>query len=75
MYDLMTVSTFAINAQAPQDRPGGGIMNEMMKQRLKDEIKLTDVQIDSVTLMILIFKKILTKNFVIQIVLISIVSQ
>ena len=48
MVCLLTVCTIAVNAQTPQDRPGGGRMNEMMKQRLKDEIKLTDVQIDSV---------------------------
>ena len=48
MICLFTVNTLAINAQTQQDRPGGGRMNEMIKQRLKDEIKLTDVQIDSV---------------------------
>ena len=48
MICLLSVNTLAINAQTQQDRPGGGRMNEVIKQRLKDEIKLTDVQIDSV---------------------------
>ncbi len=48
MFCLLAVSTLAVQAQSPQEKPGGGRMNEMMKQRLKDEIKLTDVQINSV---------------------------
>lgn len=48
MVCLLTISTIAVQAQAQQERPGSGRMNEMMKQRLKDELKLTDVQIDSV---------------------------
>lgn len=45
MLCFLAVSTVAVKAQPPQ---GGGRMNEVMKQKLKDDLKLTDVQIDSV---------------------------
>lgn len=48
MICLLTITCISVNAQAPQDRPGGGRMNEAMKQRLKDEMKLSAVQVDSV---------------------------
>ena len=45
MFCLLAVSTVAVHAQPPQ---GGGRMNYVMKQKLKDDLKLTDIQIDSV---------------------------
>ena len=45
MFCLLAVSTVAVHAQPPQ---GGGRMNDVMKQKLKDDLKLTDIQIDSV---------------------------
>ncbi len=43
---LLVLGTGFLSAQPPQGGRGGG--GEMMKQRLKDELKFSDVKIDSV---------------------------
>lgn len=45
---LCTIAITSLQAQAPNRQGGGGRGLEMMKQRMKDELKLTDVQADSV---------------------------
>ncbi|MFY7899930.1 MAG: hypothetical protein ACOVNY_07080 [Chitinophagaceae bacterium] len=45
---LVIVTTSVANAQSPQGGQRASQMMEMLKQRMKDELKLTDVKADSV---------------------------
>ena len=45
---IASIGVTNAQTETQQERPGAGRMREMMKQRLKDDLKFTDVQVDSV---------------------------